>query len=124
MQALYQSDLQKKPVTDFIDLFLDEMAQHDETADWAKRLAISAYDFVDQSDDIINEYAENWDFSRLNPVDKAILRIAIYELNNGSLHKNVVLNEAIEIAKSFSTEESATFINGILGKYVSCLPES
>lgn len=126
MQALYQADLQK--VTDpsqILDAFLTEMAQNQQTADWARELTLGAFAFKDQADEIIVEYAKNWELFRLNPVDKSILRIAFFELIKGSLPTNIILNEAIEIAKAFSTDESATFINGILGNYVSsCLPES
>ena len=70
-------------------------------------------------DEIIQKYAKNWDFQRLVTMDKNILRIALIELlyiKQAPL--KVVIDEALELAKKYSTDESTTFINGILAKVV------
>ena len=69
---------------------------------------------LDAIDDLIKAESENWDFSRLALVDKNILRMATYEIVYQKTHPAIIINEAIEIAKKFSTENSGKFINGIL----------
>lgn len=70
-------------------------------------------------DDIIQKYAKNWDLGRLVKMDKDILRIAIVELlYMKDAPMKVVVDEAIELAKKYSTDDSASFINGILAKVI------
>lgn len=70
----------------------------------------------DQLDEILNESAENWTVRRMPIVDRNVLRMAAWELTSGSTPTGVVINEAIEIARKFSTEESASFVNGVLSR--------
>jgi len=66
-------------------------------------------------DDRIRALSENWDFNRLDPVDRAILRLAVFEmLHRDDVPPVVAINEAIELAKRFSTTEAPRFINGVL----------
>ena len=68
-------------------------------------------------DEIIRKYAENWELHRIANVDRNILRLAIYEMQHREDIPPVVsINEAVEIAKKFSTEDSGRFVNGILDK--------
>lgn len=69
---------------------------------------------LDDIDDLIREQSENWEFGRLALVDKNILRMATYELVYKRVHPAIIINEAIEISKKFSTDNSGKFINGIL----------
>ena len=69
-------------------------------------------------DEIIGKYAKNWAFGRIARVDLAILRVAIFELmRRTDIPPVVSINEAVDIAKEFSTEESKRFVNGILDSY-------
>jgi len=63
---------------------------------------------------MIKAQSENWEFSRLALIDKNIIRMATYEIVFKRIHPAIIINEAIEIAKKFSTENSGKFINGIL----------
>jgi len=65
-------------------------------------------------DKLIKKYAHNWDFSRISLIDKSVLRIAIMEMVFTDTPNKVVINEAIELAGSFSGAKSSKFINGIL----------
>ena len=65
-------------------------------------------------DELIVKHADNWRFERLAAIDRAILRLAIHELRAAVTPYKVVLNEAVELAKKFSSEESGAFVNGIL----------
>lgn len=76
------------------------------------------YEFVDKQ---IKDHAIGWDFDRLVRIDKDILRIAIVELfylNDSETNHKVIVDEAVELAKKYSTEESSSFINGILAKVI------
>lgn len=73
------------------------------------------YEHLQEIDEKIMGAATNWSFARIAKVDLSILRLAIYELNYTEVPVRVAVNEAIEIAKAFSTEKSPKFINGVLG---------
>jgi N utilization substance protein B len=71
----------------------------------------------DQIDSMITKYAKNWDLRRMAVVDRNVLRLAIYEMfHRDDIPPVVSINEAVDIAKKFSTEESGKFVNGILDK--------
>jgi N utilization substance protein B len=70
---------------------------------------------AEELDEVIRRYARNWDLERMPALDRAILRLAAYELGHRpDVPRNVVINEAVELAKVFSTEESGKFVNGML----------
>ena len=70
---------------------------------------------VEAIDERLRRYAKNWDLERMPALDRAILRMATFELSDRpDVPRNVVLNEAVELAKTFSTEESGRFVNGML----------
>ncbi|MDD7738808.1 MAG: transcription antitermination factor NusB [Fusicatenibacter sp.] len=72
---------------------------------------------IDEIDEMLNQVSEGWKTSRMGKVDLAILRLALYEMKyDDEIPVGVAINEAVELAKSFGREESASFINGILGK--------
>lgn len=70
-------------------------------------------------DSIITEAAPSWPLEMLNKVDLAILRLAIYELRANTAPPKVIIDEAVELAKEFGSENSASFVNGVLGKIYS-----
>ena len=67
-------------------------------------------------DEIISRYSKNWELSRIGQVDKLILRMGISELKMMKIDKRIAINEAVELAKTYSTEKSPGFINGILNR--------
>ncbi|MDO4531767.1 MAG: transcription antitermination factor NusB [Bacillota bacterium] len=71
---------------------------------------------LEEIDAILAESAKGWDLSRMNKVDLAILRLAVYEMKFGDTPVGVAINEAVELAKKFSSDEAPAFINGVLGK--------
>lgn len=66
-------------------------------------------------DEWISGYLVNWTIDRISRVDLAILRVAAYELQKGELPAGIVINEAVEIAKEYSTDKAGRFVNGVLG---------
>ena len=84
--------------------------------EFAKALVLGAAKKRKEIDRAIETVAKNWDLDRMAVVDRNILRLAAYELLYGDVPKASAINEAIEIARKYSTEESTKFINGILDK--------
>jgi transcription antitermination factor NusB len=82
----------------------------------ADTLARAAFDDRKRADDVMRSLAPTWPAHRQAAVDRAILRLAHYEMTAGGVPPKIVINEAVELAKSFSTEKSPTFVNGLLDK--------
>lgn len=81
-----------------------------------KSMALGVLENLNQIDTLITENSKNWSFDRLNKIDKAIIRLASYEiLYRDDIPKGVSINEAVELAKIYGTDESSKFINGFLG---------
>ncbi len=91
--------------------------------DFAKQPATEiTLKIIYQKNDIdkkIEKAAPQWPISKLNKIDLAILRLAVFELNEGKVPQKVVIDEAVELAKEYGADNSASFINGVLGKIVS-----
>lgn len=95
-----------------------------ETDDYILATANGVIDDVEQIDEYIDRYAVGWSKERISKVDVAILRLAIYELTHDSgVPTGVAINEAVELAKEFSTDEAPAFINGILGSVAKTVGE-
>jgi N utilization substance protein B len=98
------------------DAVVDETTpQQPEVRHFAERLVCGVAENLERIDREINSYSTNWALDRMARVDLAILRLAAFELIYCSdVPHNVVINEAIEIGKRFGTEETSSFINGVL----------
>ncbi len=85
--------------------------------EFAEPLIRGALEHRDEADDLIRKHAKNWELHRIAAVDRNILRLAIYEmLHREDIPPVVSINEAVDIAKKFSTQDSGKFVNGILDK--------
>jgi transcription antitermination protein NusB len=118
MQAVFQAEVQGGDIQYIIDSYIESGQFHAETKEWASELASGVWKHRDEADALVKEYAIGWDIFRINPVDLSLLRIAFYELLHLETPPSIILNEAIELAKKYSTDDSPKFVNGILGKYV------
>lgn len=86
-----------------------------ETRDFAQRLVQGTLDHLQAIDETVSRYSAHWKLHRMAAVDRNVLRMAIFELTQcPDIPVKVTLNEAIEIAKKFGSEESGAFVNGIL----------
>ncbi len=84
---------------------------------FAESLIQGVLEKKDEVDDVIKKHAWNWDLHRMAAVDRNVLRLAVYEiLHRGDIPPVVSINEAVDIAKKFSTQDSGKFVNGILDK--------
>jgi transcription antitermination factor NusB len=116
LQFLYQNDLVSQPVGES-DAFLRSEERDVETRRFAKRLIAGTVANKEEIDRVIQEVAQNWNISRMAVVDRNVLRLATHELLHcRDIPPKVAINEAIEIGKRYSTQNSGAFINGILDK--------
>ena len=119
VQMLYQWEVGQHNIEDVVQTFWAANLPGAEGASenvrtFAEQLVRSTIEQIDKIDPLISETAEHWRLSRMAALDRIILRLAIGEFLNGATPRNVVINEALELAKTFSGEESAKFVNGIL----------
>ena len=117
LQMLFAADVAEMPATEVVRSYWSELgeADLDETArEFATRLAAGTLQNLELLDDRIRSRAEHWRISRMAVVDRNILRLAVYEFLYEPTPRTVAINEALEIARRFSTYEATQFINGIL----------
>jgi N utilization substance protein B len=116
LQLLYALELNPIEVQEMLRLSRENSrASAEEVREFAEELVTGVVANRDAIDNIIVDKSKNWAISRMARVDLNILRLAVFELLFLSeIPRNVTINEAIEVAKKFGTEESASFINGML----------
>ena len=122
MQMLFQWDMSQQDPTKLEAKFWKGARAADTTRAFANRLFEGTAREISALDELIVKHAENWRFERLAAIDRAILRLAIYELRATDTPPKVVLNEAVDLAKKFSSEDSGAFVNGILDAFRKSLP--
>ncbi|MFH1683634.1 MAG: transcription antitermination factor NusB [Candidatus Margulisiibacteriota bacterium] len=118
MQAVYQAEISGIEIEDALKNISESEKFIQETLDFAEVLAKATWEAREEIDKVIEGLAVDWSLDRIGKVDRSILRLAIQELNMKETPTSVVINEAVELAKKYSGDESAKFINGILGAYV------
>ena len=114
MQMLFQWDMSQQDPSRLEAKFWKSAKAADATRAFANQLFEGAAKETPALDQIISKHCENWRFERLAAIDRAILRLAIYEMGSSDTPPKVVLNEAVELAKKFSSQESGSFVNGVL----------
>jgi N utilization substance protein B len=115
MQGLYQLDVQGSDLLERLCGFFIENTSDDLVRKLASEWTRGTWDNLAECDVLIAGATIKWQLSRLSPVDKSILRLAVYQLKfSPDIPAKVVINEAIELAKKFSTDKSPAFINGVL----------
>ena len=114
LQMLFQWDLAKQPAAAIEKHFWKSAKASDPTKKFANQLFEGAVGQTESADALIGELAENWKVERLAVIDRSILRLAIYEIRSGTAPIKVAIDEALELAKTFSSAEAPAFLNGIL----------
>lgn len=115
-QSLFQIEVSDIEPETAINHVLEEGEKEDE---FLHTLVYGTVEKKEEIDQLITDHLENWSFSRLANVEKAVLRLAVYEMQFlKDIPVNVSMNEAIELAKIFGGEESGRFVNGVLVKIV------
>lgn len=127
VQSLYQMEMNEVDSAEAVSMLLSEAAEENETerviGDEAKvkeivlELVNGSWAAKEDIDAVLTHYLKGWQVSRLSRVDRQILRLAAYELAfREDVPGKVAVNEAIELAKHFGTDESGKFVNGVLGR--------
>ncbi len=119
LDAIFAADIRKESPEELLEVTHEQVADRqnqDEIFTYAKDLVVGVVENHEEIDDLIETYSEGWSLERMPNVDRAILRIAIWEILYSDTPSGVVVNEAVELAKEYSTEESGGFINGLLSR--------
>ena len=116
LQILFSWDARKQPIEDSLNayyeaLFAEEKVERDPFVDGLVRGTVQN---LTEIDDRITRHAEHWRMERMPAVDRNILRLAVYEMTHGGTPAPVTIDEALELARKFSNEESVQFVNGVL----------
>ena len=117
---LFQADVRQEPLVNILNAEARRAAgEPDRAASWlyAREIIDGFGDHRDEIDELIMSYAQGWTLERMPNVDRALLRLAAWEiLFNDEVPAAVAIDEAVELAKEYSTDDSGRFINGVLGR--------
>jgi len=119
LQILYLWDARKQPVAEataayYETLYSEESRAKPQPDAFVDRLVTGAVEHIEELDRRITKHAEHWRIERMPSVDRNILRLAVYELMHSDTPAAVVIDEALELARRYSNEESVQFVNGVL----------
>jgi transcription antitermination protein NusB len=113
LRVLFEMDINRSTVKEVLDG--KRLVGEDEPGEFAIQLVDGVIKNMPDLDNVIKQYAEGWDIERMPRVDRNVLRMALYELFYMDTPAGVAIDEAVELAKSFSTVDSGKFVNGLLG---------
>ena len=120
LQVLFSWDLRKQPVDEALEAFYKSLAseeedpQREQPDEFMEALVRGSAEQAVVIDERIAAKSDNWRLDRMPAVDRNILRLAVFEMTNVGTPAPVVIDEALELARKFSTDESVAFINGVL----------
>lgn len=119
LQALYEAEFSERSPRDIVDEQVGRRSPSDETAEYARALFLKTMEKRADLDAVIHSLLENWAPERVSLVDRNILRFALAEvLYFPDVPARVIIDEAIEVAHRFSSEQAGGFINGLVDKFV------
>lgn len=117
---LYQADLRGESLAAIVNAEAKRAASEpDRAASWlyAREIVDGVSDHQDEIDELIMSYAQGWTLERMPHIDRALLRMASWEIVfNSEVPTPVAIDEAVELAKEYSTDDSGRFVNGVLGR--------
>ena len=116
LQILFLWDARRQPVEDVINAYYDTLYSEEkpERDEFVANLVRGTVEHVAEVDAQITRHAEHWRMERMPVVDRNILRLAVYEMGHAGTPAAVAIDEALELARKFSNEESVQFVNGVL----------
>ena len=119
LQVLYQDDLNPDTAPDAAQQFVVSRLHGDpELVEFAQSLLSGVRRNRDELDQMLSDAAVNWTVKRMAATDRNVLRLGAYEILYADTPERVAINEALELAKRFGTEQSAQFVNGILDRFL------
>ncbi len=120
LDVLYSADVRQQPIAEALSQEASRaVGQPDRRESWvyAAQLVQGVIDHRDEIDEQLSTYAKDWPLERMPAIDRALLRLGVWEiLFNPEVPDAVAIAEAVELAGSLSTEDSARFVNGVLGR--------
>ena len=117
LQALYQLNITKQDVTSLLPQFQKYFLPDGEPDEFLRRLVLGVLNHYEELDRLIEKYSENWSLDRIDVINRNILRMALFELLYcEDIPPKVTINEAVDLAKRYGSEDSGSFINGILDR--------
>lgn len=120
LDFLYEADIRTASA---LDLLVARPADELSQGDYVRKLLVGVGEHKAKIDELITTYAQGWDMDRMPAIDRNILRIALFEiLWSTEIVDDVAVSEAVEIATELSTDDSAKYINGVLGRIVVLKP--
>jgi N utilization substance protein B len=120
LDFLYEADIRGLTA---LTLLADRPAEELSQGDYVRELLVGVEEHLVKIDELITTYAQGWDMDRMPAIDRNILRIALFEiLWLSNLDDEIAVSEAVEIATELSTDDSAKYINGVLGRIVILKP--
>ena len=115
LKVLYQLNITKQDATTALTQFQENFLPNGEADDFLKRLVLGVIQHCQELDRLIERYSENWRLDRINMIERNLLRMALFELLYcEEIPPKVTINEAIDLGKRYGSEESGSFINGLL----------
>lgn len=125
LQALYQLDMSPGTAAEALESAWaaeEEARREPESVRFASELVEGVLAHREEIDRIIEQHSHNWRLDRMSRIDRNVLRLGVFELKyRPDIPRRVSLNEAVELGKSFGTEESSAFVNGLLDRVASSL---
>jgi len=121
VDALYAAELREGMATELLEETkqqVEDRQNQDEIFSFANELVTGVLSNQLEIDETISSMAQNWSLDRMPAVDRAILRLAVYEINFADLEPAIAISEAVSLANELSTDESGAFVNGVLSAVV------
>ena len=119
LRALYQVDVGKMAPEEALTFSAEDGPYGEDTMKFARELALGCLEHQAEIDETIGRHARGWTLDRMAHIDRNVLRLAVFEiLHRPDVPNSVAVDEAVELAKKYSTAESGRFVNGVLGNLV------
>jgi N utilization substance protein B len=117
LQVLYQRDVTKQDALKAVTQWKEHFSPNEEKDEFVERIVLGVLRHCQEIDRLIEQYSENWRLERMSIVDRNVLRMAIFELLYcEEIPPKVTMNEAVDLGKKYGSEDSGSFINGILDR--------
>jgi transcription antitermination protein NusB len=119
LQVLYEFDLTGHPIGTILEERLSEEDLDENLQEFSRSIILGVVPLIERLDKVVSEHAPEWPLDQVAVIDRNILRIALWEFAVAEITPvKVVINEAIELAKSYGSDSSSRFVNGVLGSLV------
>lgn len=114
-KILYQMDIQKCPADEILNTFYNENVVAEDDKKYIDDVTVGAYNNLKEIDEVIIKGLKSWTLNRISKVDKAVLRLAVYEIfHREDIPERVSIFEAVELVKKYDSPKAGGFVNGIL----------